>query len=61
MSTYDESNPRAPQPGEQKTKPAVRQPYQKPSFRFEPVFETKALTCSKQAGVPQCRRSPFAT
>jgi hypothetical protein len=59
MSTYDASNPRPPQPGEQKTKPAVRQPYQKPSFRFEPVFETKALTCSRLAG--ECRRSPIAT
>lgn len=49
MSTYDESNPRAPQPGGQKSKPAVRQPYQKPSFRFEPVFETTALQCGKTA------------
>lgn len=47
MSTHDENDPHAPQPGEEKSKPAVRQPYQKPSFRFEPVFETTALVCAK--------------
>jgi hypothetical protein len=26
---------------------AVRKPYQKPEFRFEQVFETRALACGK--------------
>lgn len=27
--------------------PATRQPYEKPSFRYEKVFVTTALTCGK--------------
>ena len=30
-----------------------RKPYQKPSFRFEHVFETMALQCGKIAGTSQ--------
>jgi hypothetical protein len=28
--------------------PAAKMPYQKPAFRFESVFETRALSCGKQ-------------
>jgi len=31
-------------------KPEGKKPYQKPSFRFERVFETAALACGKIAG-----------
>jgi hypothetical protein len=27
--------------------PSVKKPYEKPSFRFEQVFVTSALTCGK--------------
>jgi len=27
----------------------VKKPYTKPAFRFERVFETRALSCGKQA------------
>jgi hypothetical protein len=40
--------PESPQPGRKK--------YEKPSFRFERVFETMALTCGKVGAVQfQCR------
>lgn len=29
------------------TRPAAKKPYSKPKFRFESVFETRALTCGK--------------
>jgi hypothetical protein len=29
------------------TKPAMKKVYQKPAFRFEGVFETRALSCGK--------------
>ena len=33
-----------------------RKPYQKPSFRYERVFETMALACGKiSPSQPQCR------
>jgi hypothetical protein len=32
---------------EMQSPPAVKKPYQKPSFRFEEVFVTSALTCGK--------------
>src|SRR5207245_2047510 len=33
-----------------------KKPYQKPSFRFERVFETMALSCGKMSGGgPQCQ------
>ena len=32
-----------------------KKPYQKPAMRFEPVFETRALTCGKvQSTQSQC-------
>jgi hypothetical protein len=39
-----EADKRSIQNNEEKT----RKPYVKPAFRFEPVFVTTALTCSKQ-------------
>lgn len=35
----DEANPTGPEP--------TKKPYQKPTLRFERVFETRALTCGK--------------
>jgi hypothetical protein len=35
-----------PQTGSLET-PKLKKPYHKPSFRFESVFETRALTCGK--------------
>jgi len=32
---------------DQKPKHAGKKPYQKPSFRYEKVFETMALACGK--------------
>ncbi len=34
----------------------AKRPYQKPSFRHEPVFETSALICGKMSSTEsQCR------
>jgi hypothetical protein len=30
-----------------RTAPALKEPYEKPSFRFEQVFVTSALSCGK--------------
>jgi hypothetical protein len=42
-------------------KPKPRKPYKKPSFRFESVFETMALSCGKiipsQAGCKLNRKN----
>lgn len=42
-------------------KPKQRKPYKKPSFRFENIFETMALSCGKvnasQAGCKLNRKS----
>ena len=34
--------------------PAVKKPYVKPSYRYEQVFVTTALTCSKSGTEGQC-------
>ena len=34
---------------------ATKKPYQKPGFRYEQVFVTSALTCSKTGTVGQCK------
>ncbi len=47
MSTEPQHQGRARQTDEEKVKPAVRQPYQKPAFRYERVFEMMALSCGK--------------
>ena len=31
-------------------KPVAKRPYQKPTFRYERVFETMALACGKISG-----------
>ncbi len=33
---------------------ANKKPYQKPAFRYERVFETSALSCSKLPGAMRC-------
>jgi hypothetical protein len=33
----------------------ARKPYTKPAFRFEEVFVTSALTCSKTGTQPLCK------
>jgi hypothetical protein len=36
--------------------PAIsKKPYDKPSFRYERVFVTSALTCSKAGGESTCK------
>jgi hypothetical protein len=35
-----------------------KKPYQKPGFRFEKVFVTSALTCSKAGDQGQCMLNP---
>ena len=37
----------------QPREPAAKKPYVKPAFRFERVFETRALSCGKQADTQQ--------
>lgn len=39
------------------TQTAVKKPYHKPAFRFERVFETRALQCGKVATQGQCQLS----
>lgn len=34
-------------PAQPETKSSIKKPYQKPEFRFERVFETRALACGK--------------
>ena len=39
------------------TQTAVKTPYHKPAFRFERVFETRALQCGKVATQGNCQLS----
>ncbi|HUB03115.1 MAG TPA: hypothetical protein VL983_10530 [Terriglobales bacterium] len=39
---------------ERKPKPKLKKPYSKPSFQFERVFETQALTCGKISSFGSC-------
>jgi hypothetical protein len=43
--------------------PVVKKPYEKPSFRYEQVFVTSALTCGKQPDATQgaCVHAPKAS
>ena len=43
-----------PREKEQSETPAKKKPYQKPSFRYERVFETQALACNKVTGTSHC-------
>ena len=41
---------------------AAKKPYEKPSFRYEQVFVTTALSCGKIAGTGQsCNQRPSAS
>lgn len=43
-------------PSETTNTAAAKKPYEKPSFRFEKVFVTTALSCGKTSPVtPSCR------
>ena len=37
----------------------TKKPYEKPSFRFEKVFVTSALSCGKVGNVGQCSLGPL--
>jgi hypothetical protein len=55
--TTRDQGPREPADNPSKERPQKR-PYQKPSFRFERVFETSALSCGKtQATQSGCMRN----
>lgn len=44
---------------EPRTPVTAKKPYEKPSFRFEQVFVTTALTCGKVGSITQsCAQSP---
>ena len=45
MSQADDMDRASARTGE--TQPITKKPYQKPEFRFERVFETRALACGK--------------
>jgi hypothetical protein len=36
----------------------AKKPYNKPAFRYEQVFVTSALTCSKVGSTGQCKLNP---
>ena len=42
-------------PGGETNPATLKKPYEKPSFRYEQVFVTSALTCSKTGAVGQCK------
>ena len=44
MSPQNRNDPGARQPAD---RPAAKKPYQRPGFRHERVFETRALICGK--------------
>jgi len=47
------------QSDEPSTPATQKKPYEKPSFRFEKVFVTTALSCGKILGLSQsCNNSP---
>lgn len=46
MSEYKEKNRAL---ARQDAAPGAKKPYRKPEFRFERVFETRALACGKQS------------
>jgi hypothetical protein len=41
-------------PEQSQAAPATKKPYEKPSFRFEQVFVTTALSCGKTGTQGQC-------
>ena len=54
MSGSYESKEYAEKESEIETKRVVKKPYNKPSFRYEKVFETMALTCGKLVSEGAC-------
>ena len=53
VAAFDPEN--GPGPSSKKEEnPVPKKTYEKPSFRWEKVFETQALTCGKVT-FPQCR------
>jgi hypothetical protein len=38
-----------------------KKPYEKPGFRYEQVFVTSALSCSKNSGSSSCMLNPPAS
>ena len=42
--------PVGPEDKRRTQKKQAKKPYTKPAFRFEQVFETQALSCSKEVG-----------
>ena len=47
MSTYNESDRSSEAPENGRPEASQKKPYQKPAFRYERVFETRALACGK--------------
>ena len=47
MSTYNESDRPSETPDGGKPQPVAKKTYAKPAFRYERVFETRALACGK--------------
>jgi len=41
-----------------RTAETIKKPYQKPTFRFEEVFVTSALSCGKTGTVGLCSNNP---
>ena len=43
----------------EKTQTTGKKPYEKPSFRYEQVFVTTALSCGKVGNLGQCSLGPL--
>src|SRR2546426_5855200 len=56
MSRQNRINPS--DPGAQADRPSTKKPYQKPAFRHERVFETRALVCGRSMGPRGMRLQP---
>jgi hypothetical protein len=53
MSVSDQREP-AQSPSGPEAAPSTKKSWHKPTYRFERVFETRALTCGKTATASQC-------
>jgi hypothetical protein len=51
IAVENEETKRRPDPTQ------ARKPYVKPTFRYQRVFETQALSCGKIGGESQCHRN----
>jgi hypothetical protein len=54
MNMSQEPKPRLKEQEDSQGQPANKKAYQKPGFRYERVFETTALACSKLPGKMRC-------